>query len=60
MSQGWMVRSGRGGAYVEEFLKHNVIAIGWNNLEVDLSILSQDVDASPHIRLCVKVSHRTE
>jgi restriction system protein len=42
MSQGWMVRSGRGGAYVEEFLKHNVIAIGWNDLEVDLSNLSQE------------------
>ena len=42
MSQGWMVRSGRGGAYVEYFLKHNVIAIGWNDLEVDLSNLSQD------------------
>jgi restriction system protein len=42
MSQGWMVRSGRGGAYVEQFLQHKVIAIGWNDLEVDLSNLSQE------------------
>lgn len=42
MNQGWMVRSGRGGSLVEEFLKHRVIAIGWDDLAADLSGLAQE------------------
>lgn len=42
MSQAWMVRSGRSGSLVDEFLKHRVIAIGWSELEADLNGLAQD------------------
>lgn len=32
----WMVRAGEGGRLIEDFLKNNVVAIGWNDLK-DLS-----------------------
>lgn len=32
MTQGWMVRAGRGGKYVDEFEQNNYVAVGWNKL----------------------------
>lgn len=32
MKNGWMVRAGNGGMFVEEFREQNAIAIGWNEI----------------------------
>jgi hypothetical protein len=31
--QYWIVRAGEGGKYIDEFLKHNIIAIGWDKIK---------------------------
>lgn len=58
MTQGWMVRSGRGGALVDEFLTHRVIAIGWHDLEADLTDLTQE-EIAERVQKTYPNYHRT-
>jgi restriction system protein len=37
MAQAWMVRSGKGGIRVDDFLAKRVVAIGWSELNADLT-----------------------
>jgi predicted Mrr-cat superfamily restriction endonuclease len=39
--QYWVVRAGEGGKYIDEFLKHNVIATGWNKIKNARSLKSR-------------------
>lgn len=40
----WMIRAGRGGYLMEEFLKNEIIAIGWNDLgEIPKDMVYEDV-----------------
>ncbi len=42
MASAWMVRSGKGGARVDEFIGKRVIAIGWSDVGTDLTGMSQE------------------
>ena len=42
MASAWMVRSGKGGARVDEFISHRVVAIGWSEIESDLKGMTQE------------------
>ena len=42
MASAWMVRSGKGGARVDEFISHRVVAIGWSEIESDLTGMTQE------------------
>jgi restriction system protein len=52
----WMVRAGRGGYLFEDFIKNNVVAIGWNRIS-DISKLTtkneikkEAIDAYPELK----------
>ncbi|MET1256515.1 restriction endonuclease [Aliikangiella maris] len=41
MTKAWMVRAGRGGLFIDDFINNNLVAIGWNLLG-ELSQLQAD------------------
>lgn len=42
MKNMWMVRAGRGGNFIDDFLERNIVAIGWNDLGDIPNNLSRD------------------
>ena len=55
MPNSWMIRSGRGAAYLDEFLNLSIVAVGWSDLkdisQDDLASLKQRLEQSyPHYR----------